>query len=282
MRAVGPNHVGITAHDLDTSRAFYVEVFGLEPLPSFTFATPVAWLRLGDVQLHLIRSDDAAPRSHHLALEVDDFTAAYRTATARGIRVRDVPLFSRVCELPDGGAQMFVRDPAGNLLEITHRDAGTIDRTQVPDLVRLADLEPQTSTGRPSLFLDPGRPAAADAAAGTIHRSPAEVFAHHGRALLAGDLDDLVADYAADAVVRRPGAVHRGRDQVRAFFAGLLAELPAARWEAVSTAIDGEVVFHEWTATSARHHVPDGIDTLVVRDGLIRVQTVRYTLLPAR
>jgi catechol 2,3-dioxygenase-like lactoylglutathione lyase family enzyme len=207
VRAVGPNHVGITAHDLDTSRAFYVEVFGLEPLPSSTSATPVAWL---------------------------------------------------------------------------HRDAGTIDRLQVPDLIRLADLEPQTSTGRPSLFLDPGRPAVANGAAATTHRGPAEVFAHHGRALLAEDLDDLVADYAADAVLRRPGAVHRGRDQVRAFFAGLLAELPAARWEAVSTAIDGEVVFHEWTATSARHHVPDGIDTLLVRDGLIRVQTVRYTLLPAR
>jgi hypothetical protein len=34
----------------------------------------------------------------------------------------------------------------------------------------------------------------------------------------------------------------------------------------------------EWKATSAGSKVEDGIDTFVFRDGLIRVQTVRYTL----
>lgn len=153
MRAVAPNHVSIHCHDLDESRAFYVEVLGLEPVPSFTFSAPVAWLQLGAIQLHLIQTDDPAPRSHHLAVEVDDFTAAYLMAERRGIRERSVPLFSRVCELPDGGVQMFVRDPAGNLLELTHRDVGTVDRRQVPELVRLADLVPQAAApGTASLF----------------------------------------------------------------------------------------------------------------------------------
>jgi hypothetical protein len=34
----------------------------------------------------------------------------------------------------------------------------------------------------------------------------------------------------------------------------------------------------EWKAVSAGSKVDDGIDTFVFRDGLIRVQTVRYTL----
>jgi len=40
------------------------------------------------------------------------------------------------------------------------------------------------------------------------------------------------------------------------------------------------VLFIEWTADSEKTKVDDGIDTFVFRDGLIRVQTVRYTLQP--
>ena len=46
-----------------------------------------------------------------------------------------------------------------------------------------------------------------------------------------------------------------------------------------SRAATGDVLFIEWTAKSSATRVEDGIDTFVFRDGLIRVQTVRYTLL---
>ena len=39
-------------------------------------------------------------------------------------------------------------------------------------------------------------------------------------------------------------------------------------------------MFIEWTADSAKASVDDGIDTFVFRDGMIRAQTVRYTLQP--
>ena len=39
-----------------------------------------------------------------------------------------------------------------------------------------------------------------------------------------------------------------------------------------------DVLFLEWAAVAAASRVDDGIDTFVFRDGLIRVQTVRYTL----
>jgi len=38
------------------------------------------------------------------------------------------------------------------------------------------------------------------------------------------------------------------------------------------------VLFIEWTATSAATKVEDGIDTFIFRDGMIRLQTVRYTV----
>ena len=37
-------------------------------------------------------------------------------------------------------------------------------------------------------------------------RTPEEVFQHHAEALVAGDLDGIVADYADDAPSSRPAA----------------------------------------------------------------------------
>jgi hypothetical protein len=39
-----------------------------------------------------------------------------------------------------------------------------------------------------------------------------------------------------------------------------------------------DILLLEWSAESARSRAEDGIDAFVFRDGLIRVQTVRYTL----
>ena len=41
---------------------------------------------------------------------------------------------------------------------------------------------------------------------------------------------------------------------------------------------EDDILLLEWKATSAGSRVEDGIDTFVFRNGLIRVQTVRYTL----
>lgn len=41
---------------------------------------------------------------------------------------------------------------------------------------------------------------------------------------------------------------------------------------------EDDVLFLEWAADSAATRIEDGIDTFVFRDGLVRVQTVRYTL----
>jgi ketosteroid isomerase-like protein len=109
-------------------------------------------------------------------------------------------------------------------------------------------------------------------------RTPEEVFSHHAQALVAGDLDEIVADYADDAVFITPAGVKRGKDGVRAAFTQLLADVPDAKWELPTQTYEGDVLFLEWTADSAATRVEDGIDTFVFRDGLIRVQTVRYTL----
>jgi len=109
-------------------------------------------------------------------------------------------------------------------------------------------------------------------------RSPQEVFRHHAEALGAGDLDAIVDDYTDDAVFITPAGVRRGKDGVREAFTQLLADVPNAEWTLPTQIYDGDALFLEWAATAAATKVEDGIDTFIFRDGLIRLQTVRYTV----
>jgi hypothetical protein len=112
----------------------------------------------------------------------------------------------------------------------------------------------------------------------TTTRTPQEVFQHHGETLVAGDLEGIVSDYSDDAIIITPDGVLRGKDGVRQAFEKLLGDLPSAEWELLSTNFEDDILLLEWKATSEKAKAEDGIDTFVFRDGMIRVQTVRYTL----
>lgn len=109
-------------------------------------------------------------------------------------------------------------------------------------------------------------------------RTPQEIFAHHASALMAGDVEEIVADYAEDAVFISPAGVVRGRDGIRQVFTGLLADLPEATWDVPTQIYEGDILFIEWSAVAKSNRVIDGVDTFVFSGDAIGVQTVRYTL----
>lgn len=148
-RAVGLNHVSVVARDLDESLRFYVEVLGLEPLPTPDFGFPVQWLRVGSLQVHLFERPDPPPTYAHFALEVDDVVALYERARAAG--ALDESFGYTIAELPGGEAQLYVRDPAGNLLELDHPD-GAAARERIPEMIVLAERRPQPEGPVPRLF----------------------------------------------------------------------------------------------------------------------------------
>ncbi len=111
-------------------------------------------------------------------------------------------------------------------------------------------------------------------------RTPQEIFQHHGEVLMAEDIDGIVSDYADDAIFITPDGVLRGKEGVRQGFEKLLSDLPGASWELPTMLFEDDILLLEWQATSEKVKAVDGIDTFVFRDGLIRVQTVRYTLTP--
>jgi catechol 2,3-dioxygenase-like lactoylglutathione lyase family enzyme len=139
LRATRLNHVSISASDLEVSTRFYEEVLGMERIPTPTFETPVQWLRVGDLQLHLFEASEEAPARHHLGLTVDDFDAAYDAVRA----YTSEEWGWRMVELPSGQVQLYFRDPAGNLIELNWPDVETLDRSRYPELRRLADHVPQ-------------------------------------------------------------------------------------------------------------------------------------------
>jgi catechol 2,3-dioxygenase-like lactoylglutathione lyase family enzyme len=153
VRATGINHVSISARDLVESTRFYEEVFGMERIPTPIFETPVQWLRVGDLQLHLFLDESGtAPSRHHLGITIDDFDAAYDAVAQRTTGEWGAELV----ELPSGQVQLYFHDPAGNLIELNWPHADTIDRSRYPSLGRLVDRVPQTSESELAvLYLEP-------------------------------------------------------------------------------------------------------------------------------
>lgn len=109
-------------------------------------------------------------------------------------------------------------------------------------------------------------------------RTPQQIFEHHAGALIAGDIDEIVADYNEDAVFITPRGVRHGKEGVRAAFTELLIDLPDAKWDVPTQIFEKDVLFIEWNAVSASRRAMDGIDTFVFEGDGIRVQPVRYTL----
>jgi len=56
LRANGFTHVSVHAYNLDESVRFYTELFEMKEIPAPDFPSPVRWLRVGDLQLHLFKS----------------------------------------------------------------------------------------------------------------------------------------------------------------------------------------------------------------------------------
>lgn len=127
------NHVTLIVDNLDAARAFYEDVLELEPLPVFPFDYPTQFYRINDSQqLHLTEwPDDPASFRGHVCLQVADFNTVFQRMRARD--AIDVTPWGKIRRLPDGAMQMFVRDPAGNLVELSCHPSTVIDSTIFAD-----------------------------------------------------------------------------------------------------------------------------------------------------
>jgi catechol 2,3-dioxygenase-like lactoylglutathione lyase family enzyme len=137
------NHVSINARDLEESVDFYVELLGAERIPTPNFGLPVQWLALGRTQLHLFERDIQPTSHHHLGITVDDLTSVYRVAERRG--AFDGQAFgNHLVHLPGDVVQLYIRDPAGNLVEIDHPGIDRLPEDIQAQVKPLWELNPQS------------------------------------------------------------------------------------------------------------------------------------------
>ncbi|QIO25226.1 VOC family protein [Haloarcula sp. JP-L23] len=130
MSAFEINHVSVHADDLEESVTFYEDVFGMERVPSPNFEAPVEWLACGEQQLHLFDRDVEAPAYHHFGMTVENFEAVFEAARERDLFANwDDSGDPGVYSLPDGAVQVYLNDPAGNLIEVNHPDVDALDES---------------------------------------------------------------------------------------------------------------------------------------------------------
>lgn len=141
-------HVTIVADDLEESVEFYESVFGMEQIPTPAFDERVQWVGCGDLQLHLVESDADPPEFNHHGLHVDDFEAVFQAVREyEGAEVEPLPQIEPdddeppVYVVPSGAVQFYIRDPAGNLVEVNAPEADDLDESVVQNLVERTDIE---------------------------------------------------------------------------------------------------------------------------------------------
>lgn len=157
MAALNMNHVSLSALALDESVHFYEDLFDVQRIATPAFAIPVQWLRLASMQLHLFEAPGTlAPHAHHFAVTVtlEDFEAIF--AKAQRANQLDSGTFGHhLYELPGGEGQMYLRDPAGNLVEVNCAGVAEAGPAVRAETRKLSEERPQSAENlRARLYLD--------------------------------------------------------------------------------------------------------------------------------
>lgn len=116
--SISIQHVNLMVDDLALADAFYAGLLGLERDATPDLGFPAQFYRVGETQqIHVNELPDVHAQRAHFCLRVDDFSGLFARARAQG--VVDTETWGEVRRLPSGVMQAFIRDPSGNLIEIS-------------------------------------------------------------------------------------------------------------------------------------------------------------------
>lgn len=111
------HHVNVTVpSELEQeAKEFYGDVLGLEQVPKPSGSRPAgAWYQIGANQLHLSVEDERSGSlsTRHICFAVDDLKETENRFRDAGVEIIADP------RPVEGNPRFYVRDPAGNMLEI--------------------------------------------------------------------------------------------------------------------------------------------------------------------
>lgn len=103
----------IKSKSLDASRAFYVDVLGLEVAMDMGFIVTLVSPSNPTAQVSLIRDDDSSTILPQMSIEVANVDDVHSRAVSRGLNVV-YPLTNE----PWGVRRFFVTDPSGTVINV--------------------------------------------------------------------------------------------------------------------------------------------------------------------
>ncbi len=147
-------HTALWVSDLARAEHFYGTVLGIPKVERLPFDFPGAWYQVGSSQIHLIASAGRSPfmaeepmdqgqrspwragglsktasskwgRNPHVALGVDDLEA---------VKIRLLQEGYEVQQSASGRAALFVRDPDGNVIELSSANAKELSSANAKEL----------------------------------------------------------------------------------------------------------------------------------------------------
>ena len=102
-----------------------------------------------------------------------------------------------------------------------------------------------------------------------------DVLRRHVQCFFKGDLEGIVSDYAADAILFTPNGLLKGHEAIRDFYRRLIQEFgqPGTTFSMQVQSIDGDFAYAVWSAETADNVYEMATDTHVVREGRIVAQS---------
>ncbi|MCU1308595.1 MAG: nuclear transport factor 2 family protein [Acidobacteriaceae bacterium] len=116
-----------------------------------------------------------------------------------------------------------------------------------------------------------------------ISEQTEKTLRHHWQAFGAGDVDEIMVDYADDAVLITRDGTLKGHAQIRSLFSQISENIFPPGSTTVNLAkqiVEGELAYILWSANSAHYNAPFCTDTFLIHDGKIVAQTFAAQMEP--
>ncbi len=111
-----------------------------------------------------------------------------------------------------------------------------------------------------------------------------DILDRHLKSFAARDVDGVLADYSADAVLFTPAGPLKGPDAIKPLFQTLISEFrkPGSSFTLEQSYVDGDHAYILWNAETAENLYRFATDTFVVRNGKIVAQSFAAKIEPKR
>ena len=112
------------------------------------------------------------------------------------------------------------------------------------------------------------------------NKTTKEVFEHHLKVFANKDIIGLMSDFNEDSIyINSFGIELKGVQEIIKIYQQYFEMQEKGTTSNITNMIiKGEIVFLEWTSDSPSSYIEDGVDTFVIRNGIITAQTAKFTV----